>query len=79
MDFYHTQVVEGDIATKLARWLPHIGHIQIAGTPGRHEPDIGEVNYAWLLRHVYVLCYDGLVGCEFAGANDCSRIRLLYS
>ena len=48
MDFYHAQMVEGDIATKLERWLPHIGHIQIAGVPGRHEPDVGEINYAWL-------------------------------
>ena len=40
MDFYHTEIVEGDIATKLERWLPHIGHIQIAGVPGRHEPDV---------------------------------------
>ncbi|MEO8304683.1 MAG: 2-oxo-tetronate isomerase [Betaproteobacteria bacterium] len=65
MDFYHTQVVEGDIAVKLERYLPHIGHIQIAGTPGRHEPDIGELNYAWLLRRVDALGYDGWVGCEY--------------
>ena len=65
MDFYHTQVVEGDLARKLERWLPHIGHIQIAGTPGRHEPDIGEINYAWLLRRVDELGYDGWVGCEY--------------
>ena len=65
MDFYHTQVVEGDLATKLERWLPHIGHIQIAGSPGRHEPDVGEVNYGWLLRRVDELGYDGWVGCEY--------------
>jgi 2-dehydrotetronate isomerase len=65
MDFYHTQIAEGDLARKLERWLPHIGHIQIAGTPGRHEPDVGEVNYAWLLRHIDALGYDGWVGCEY--------------
>jgi len=65
MDFYHTQIVEGDIAVKLERWLPHIGHIQIAGAPGRHEPDVGEINYAWLLRRVDALGYDGWVGCEY--------------
>lgn len=65
MDIYHTQIVEGDLATKLERWLPHIGHIQIAGTPGRHEPDVGEINYAWLLRHIDALGYDGWVGCEY--------------
>jgi hydroxypyruvate isomerase len=65
MDFYHTQIAEGDLARKFERWLPHIAHIQIAGTPGRHEPDVGEVNYAWLLRHVDALGYDGWVGCEY--------------
>jgi hydroxypyruvate isomerase len=65
MDLYHTQIVEGDLATKLERWLPHIGHIQIAGTPGRHEPDVGEINYGWLLPHVDAVGYDGWVGCEY--------------
>ena len=45
MDLYHAQIVEGDLTEKLRRWLPHIGHIQIAGVPGRHEPDVGEINY----------------------------------
>jgi len=70
MDFYHTQIVEGDIAAKLERWLPHIGHIQIAGVPGRHEPDIGEINYAWLLRHVDEVGYDGWIGCEYRPLRD---------
>jgi len=65
IDFYHAQIVEGDLATKLERWLPHIGHIQIAGVPGRHEPDEGEINYAWLLRRVDELGYAGWVGCEY--------------
>jgi len=65
MDFYHTQIVEGDLAAKLERWLPNIGHLQIAGVPGRHEPDVGEINYAWLLARVDELGYAGWVGCEY--------------
>ena len=65
MDLYHTQVMEGDLTVKLERWLPYIGHIQIAGTPGRNEPDVGEINYAWLLRRIDELGYDGWVGCEY--------------
>jgi len=65
MDLYHTQIVEGDLAMNLERWLPHIGHVQIAGTPGRHEPDVGEIDYAWLLRRLDELGYDGWVGCEY--------------
>jgi hydroxypyruvate isomerase len=50
MDLYHAQIVEGDLTEKLRRWLPHVGHIQIAGVPGRHEPNVGEVNYDFLFR-----------------------------
>ena len=70
MDFYHTQMVEGGIAAKVERWLPHIGHIQIAGVPGRNEPDIGEINYAWLLNRVDELHYEGWVGCEYRPLRD---------
>ncbi len=70
MDFYHAQMVEGGLAAKLARWLPHIGHVQIAGVPGRHEPDVGEINYAWLLRRLDELRYDGWVGCEYRPLHD---------
>ena len=50
MDLYHCQIVEGDLATKHARSTcrPGVGHMQIAGVPERHEPDIGEVNYPYL-------------------------------
>lgn len=63
-------MVEGDIAATLERRLPHIGHIQIAGVPGRHEPDVGEVNYGWLLRRVDELGYGGWVGCEYRPLHD---------
>jgi hydroxypyruvate isomerase len=73
MDLYHAQIVEGDLAEKLRRWLPHIGHIQIAGVPGRHEPDIGEINYAYLFALLDELDYKGWVGCEYrprAGTSE---------
>ena len=65
MDLYHAQIVEGDLSEKLRRWLPHIGHIQIAGVPGRHEPDVGEINYRHLFALLDDLGYDGWVGCEY--------------
>jgi hydroxypyruvate isomerase len=70
MDLYHAQIVEGDLAEKLRRYLPHIGHVQIAGVPGRHEPDAGEVNYAYLFRVLDDLHYDGWVGCEYRPAKS---------
>ena len=69
MDFYHAQIVEGDIAMKVRRYLPHIGHIQIAGVPERNEPDTGEVNYDYLFRLLDELGYDGWLGCEYRPAK----------
>jgi len=69
MDLYHCQIVEGDLAEKLRRWMPHVGHVQIAGVPGRHEPDVGEVNYAYLFKLLDELRYEGWVGCEYRPAK----------
>ncbi|MDP3250080.1 MAG: TIM barrel protein, partial [Polaromonas sp.] len=71
MDLYHCQIVEGDVAMKIRKYLPTggVGHFQIAGVPERHEPDIGEVNYPYLfavIDEVAEACvWDGWVGCEY--------------
>ncbi|HEX2012069.1 MAG TPA: 2-oxo-tetronate isomerase [Roseateles sp.] len=67
MDLYHAQIVEGDLAMKIRRYLPTgaVGHVQIAGVPERHEPDIGELNYPYLFRLLDELGYTGFIGCEY--------------
>ena len=65
MDFYHAQIMEGDLAATLRANLPDIGHVQIAGVPYRNEPDDGEVNYAYLFPLLDELGYEGWVGCEY--------------
>jgi 2-dehydrotetronate isomerase len=71
MDLYHCQVVEGDLGMKLRQYLPtgRVGHIQIAGVPHRHEPDQGEVNFAYLCALLDELGYPGWVGCEYRPAQ----------
>jgi hydroxypyruvate isomerase len=64
-DIYHMQRMEGELAATIERLAPRIGHIQIAGNPGRHEPDIGEINYPYLLRRLDELGYAGWVGAEY--------------
>ncbi|WP_421556539.1 2-oxo-tetronate isomerase [Pseudomonas kitaguniensis] len=64
-DCYHCQIVEGDLAVKLLRDIDGIGHIQIAGVPDRHEPNLGELNYPYLFELIDELGYDGFVGCEY--------------
>ncbi len=75
MDLYHCQIVEGDVATKLRRYLPtgRVAHIQIAGVPSRHEPDQGELNYPYLFDTLDDLGYTGWVGCEYRPAAGTSQ------
>jgi 2-dehydrotetronate isomerase len=67
MDLYHCQIVEGDVASKIRQYLPtgHVSHVQIAGTPERHEPDVGEMDYPYLFDLIDSLGYTGWIGCEY--------------
>jgi 2-dehydrotetronate isomerase len=71
-DFYHAQIMTGDLAKSFERYLKITGHVQVAGVPERHEPDTGEVNYPYLFELLDRLGYSGWVGCEYfpAGATE---------
>jgi len=64
-DFYHAQIVGGDLLTRFQKLLPLIGHAQIAAVPSRAEPDEGEVAYPAILAALDRLGYAGFVGCEY--------------
>jgi hydroxypyruvate isomerase len=64
-DIYHAQRMEGELGATLRNHLDRIGHIQLADNPGRGEPGTGEINYAWLFRHIDALGYRGTIGCEY--------------
>jgi hydroxypyruvate isomerase len=68
-DVYHMQRMEGELALTLEKNLARIGHIQIADTPGRHEPGSGEINYPFLMGHLDRIGYKGWVGCEYIPAT----------
>ncbi len=68
-DVYHMQIMEGDLAPTIELILPRVAHIQIADTPGRHEPGTGEINYGFLLPFLDQIGYDGWVGCEYKPAG----------
>ncbi len=73
MDLYHCQIVEGDLAMKIRKHLSGVGHVQIAGVPERHEPDLGELNYPYLFALLDELGYEGWIGCEYrprAGTSE---------
>jgi hydroxypyruvate isomerase len=68
-DIYHMQIVEGDLAPTIQKNLAGIGHMQLADTPGRHEPGTGEINYGFLLEHIDKIGYQGWIGCEYRPAG----------
>jgi len=72
MDFYHCQIMEGDLLRRLERHIHGVGHVQIAGVPDRHEPDRGEVAYPAVFERLDTLGYTGWVGCEYRPAGATS-------
>lgn len=68
-DIYHAQRMEGELAATMEKYLPRIGHIQVADNPGRNEPGTGEINYPFLFAHLDRIGYDGWIGCEYKPAT----------
>jgi hydroxypyruvate isomerase len=64
-DIYHAQRMEGELANTMTKHLARIGHVQLADNPGRNEPGTGEINYAFLFRHLDAIGYRGWIGCEY--------------
>src|SRR6478609_2313235 len=64
-DFYHAQIVGGDLVKRFEKHFPVVGHVQIAAVPSRHEPDEGEVNYPAIFAALDRVGYDSWIGCEY--------------
>ncbi len=64
-DMYHCELIHGDVSAKLKALYPLIGHVQIARSDGRHEPDASGPDYPALFSELDGLGYDGFVGCEY--------------
>jgi hydroxypyruvate isomerase len=64
-DWYHAQIMGGDLARRTEKFFSEIGHFQLAGVPDRAEPDSGEVYFPYLFHLVDSLHYDGWIGCEY--------------
>ncbi len=69
-DVYHMQRMEGNLMPTIEENLDHIGHIQIADNPGRHQPGTGEINYRFLLDALDRIGYNGYVGLEYVPEPD---------
>ncbi len=71
MDLYHCQMVEGEVMSWISgalhpqRGPSRIGHMQVAGVPGRHEPESGLIDYPAVFDLIDQLGYTGWIGCEY--------------
>jgi len=65
-DMYHLQLMEGNITTHLRQGLTKgwIGLVQIGEVPGRLEPGMGEIDYAYMFRVLRELNYSGYLDTE---------------
>lgn len=80
-DFYHVQIMEGDLARRLAAALPRIGHVQFADNPGRGQPGSGEIRFEFLFAELDRLGYAGWVGAEYrpAGGDTLASLAWLHA
>ena len=64
-DFYHAQIVGGDLMRRFESHLGLVGHVQFASVPARHEPDEGEVNYPAIFEMLDRVGYAGFTAAEY--------------
>jgi 2-dehydrotetronate isomerase len=64
-DFYHVQIMEGDVTRRFETLLPFIGHVQVASVPDRGPPDHGELDYLYVLGRIEALGWSGPIGAEY--------------
>jgi hydroxypyruvate isomerase len=70
-DVYHVAIMNGDVIRRIRQYAPWIGHIHVAGVPGRGELDGGqEINYPAVMRALLEGGYQGYVGQEFIPTRD---------
>ncbi len=69
-DCYHVGRTEGDIITRLAALLPHVGHIQFAAVPDRGAPDHGEIDYGHVFAKIPRLGWNKPLGAEYKPGAD---------
>ncbi|MGC6582622.1 MAG: TIM barrel protein [Akkermansiaceae bacterium] len=65
-DAYHVQIMDGDLIRRIDQHREFIGHVQIAGNPGRGEiGDDQEINYRGVMKALLRVGYQGYVGHEW--------------
>ena len=64
-DFYHSAMMGEDSRSILAGRMQRVGHVQLADSPGRHEPGTGQIDWPAQMRVLKELGYQGSIGLEY--------------
>lgn len=64
-DLYHRRFVGDDLVSPYLKHAERIRHVQVAGWPGRHEPDVGVLDWQAAFAALDAAGYAGFVGCEY--------------
>ena len=64
-DFFHMQIVHGDLEAMIRANIDMIGHIQFAAIHDRGEPDVGEINFPYMFAVLEDAGYSGHLGAEY--------------
>lgn len=64
-DAYHLTNNDVDVVAAVTALAPHIGHIQIADSPGRGQPGSGTIDFDAFFAAVASSSYNGVIGCEY--------------
>jgi len=68
-DLYHAGVNAEDVIAGARAYLDVIDHMQMAGVPGRHEPNTGEIDMMSAFAAIDEMGYTGWIGAEYRPAT----------
>jgi hydroxypyruvate isomerase len=72
-DLYHTVMGSEDPITVARAASGHIGHVQFADYPGRHEPGTGTLDWSAILHELDSAGYNDWIGLEYKPTDPSSR------
>lgn len=70
LDFFHMQLICGNITRNIDRLMPYTAHVQVSQPPMRSEPGSpGELDFVYILQKLKAAGYRGYVGAEYVPAG----------
>ena len=73
LDVYHAVMGSEDPIAVARAAAGHIGHVQFADYPGRHEPGTGTLDWSAILHALDSAGYDDWIGLEYIPTDPASR------